>query len=314
MLTPQDIKEKTFGKAAFGGYDMGLVDDFLERLTEDYAALYKENAVLKSKLKVLVEKVEEYRSTEDSMRMALVTAQKMGGEIVEQAKAKGDAMLAEVNEIAKKRSMELKRKLDTEEARLAAAERKTEEFSRKVLDLIAEETSFIQRLGEFQPTHAEAPAPPPVEQPRGNPPPKVRPVVSRQAPPAAADPYLRQDYTPPTERPTRAPSSFAEEVPGSEVIPPPRKEKKKSGLFSAYDQDEMDIEELAPRPAPEIGSEEEIRLDIARSISASLGDSGEFEVDKESLWEDEGEPTTKRPKFNFDDLQFGKNFDSDEDE
>ena len=41
----------------------------------DYTALYKENAALKAKLKVLVEKVEDYRATEDSMRATLLTAQ-----------------------------------------------------------------------------------------------------------------------------------------------------------------------------------------------------------------------------------------------
>lgn len=56
MFTPQEIQEKTFVKAVFGGYDMQTVDDFLEPLTEDYITLYKENSVLKSKMKVLVEK------------------------------------------------------------------------------------------------------------------------------------------------------------------------------------------------------------------------------------------------------------------
>ena len=44
---------------------MAMVDEFLDQLTEDYTALYKENAVLKSKMKVLVDKVEGYRATED---------------------------------------------------------------------------------------------------------------------------------------------------------------------------------------------------------------------------------------------------------
>ena len=52
MLTPQDIQNKEFVKAVFGGYDMQGVDDFLEELTDDYAALYKDNAILKSKIKV----------------------------------------------------------------------------------------------------------------------------------------------------------------------------------------------------------------------------------------------------------------------
>ena len=61
MFTPQEIQEQTFSKAVFGGYDMQQVDDFLEPLTDDYITLYKENSVLKAKMKILVEKLEEYR-------------------------------------------------------------------------------------------------------------------------------------------------------------------------------------------------------------------------------------------------------------
>ena len=88
MLTPQEVSERAFPKASFGGYNMSQVDEFLDVLTEDYSALYSENAVLKSKMKVLVEKVEEYRSTEEAMRRALLTAQKMADELVAQAEAK----------------------------------------------------------------------------------------------------------------------------------------------------------------------------------------------------------------------------------
>ena len=77
MLTPQEVSTHSFAKASFGGYNMAMVDEFLDELTDDYTALYKENAALKAKLKVLVEKVEEYRATEDSMRATLLTAQRM---------------------------------------------------------------------------------------------------------------------------------------------------------------------------------------------------------------------------------------------
>ena len=61
MITAQDIREKTFEKSKFGGYDMAEVDDFLEELANDLTASQKEVAVLKSKMKVLVSKIEEYR-------------------------------------------------------------------------------------------------------------------------------------------------------------------------------------------------------------------------------------------------------------
>ena len=72
----------------FGGYDMGCVDDFLEPLSEDYISLFKENAVLKSKMKILVEKLEEYRAQEETMKKALFTAQKTSDTLIEEAQEK----------------------------------------------------------------------------------------------------------------------------------------------------------------------------------------------------------------------------------
>ena len=64
MITPQQIDQVAFKKSSFGGYNMQQVDEFLEPLTEDYVTLYKENALLKSKLRVLAGKLEEYRKGE----------------------------------------------------------------------------------------------------------------------------------------------------------------------------------------------------------------------------------------------------------
>ena len=93
MFTPQEIQEKTFEKAVFGGYDMQGVDEFLEPLTEDYITLYKENAVLKSKMRVLVEKLEEYKAQEESMRKAMVSAQRNADNMIAEAERKAAQIL-----------------------------------------------------------------------------------------------------------------------------------------------------------------------------------------------------------------------------
>ena len=93
MFTPQEIQEKTFVKAVFGGYDMQTVDEFLEPLTEDYITLYKENAVLKSKMKVLVEKLEEYRAQEQSMRKAMISAQRTADAMIAEAEKKAAKLM-----------------------------------------------------------------------------------------------------------------------------------------------------------------------------------------------------------------------------
>ena len=102
MLTPQEVKNHAFQRASFGGYNMGQVDEFLDILTEDYTALYNDNAVLKSKMKVLVDKVEEYRATEEAMRKALMTAQRMADDLVREAEQKKANILKEAEEIAAK--------------------------------------------------------------------------------------------------------------------------------------------------------------------------------------------------------------------
>ena len=100
MITPQEIEQISFNRATFGGYDMHAVDEFLEPLIEDYITLYKENGLLKSKMKVLVNKLEEYRANEASMKDAIVNAQKTCDKMVKEAEAKCTQMLIDANAAA----------------------------------------------------------------------------------------------------------------------------------------------------------------------------------------------------------------------
>ena len=156
MMTPQEVANCTFAKAVMGGYNMASVDDFLDKLTEDYAALYKENAALKSKLKVVADKLEEYREVEDAMRSTLLTAQKMASSMVSEAEAKRDELIADAAGAAKRRLEEIQRELADQEARLADKRRETDEA------IAAEE----RRLAAAQQEEAEeVPVQPADEQP-----------------------------------------------------------------------------------------------------------------------------------------------------
>ena len=100
MFTPQQIDQISFDKASFGGYKMDQVDEILEPLTEDYVTLYKENALLKSKLRVLAGKLEEYRKNEAAMKDAVVNAQTTCDKMVREAEAKCAQMLSSANATA----------------------------------------------------------------------------------------------------------------------------------------------------------------------------------------------------------------------
>ena len=150
MMTPQDIREKTFEKAVFGGYDMAAVDECLEEICEDYTTLQKENATLKAKLKVLASKIEEYRDSEDAMRMALLSAQKMGVQIEAEAKTKSERMVAEAEAKAAKLGRDAKLEVANEEARLVEAKRASAQFLENMRLLCTKQLDFLDHLGEMK--------------------------------------------------------------------------------------------------------------------------------------------------------------------
>ena len=151
MLTPQEVSEHAFAKASFGGYNMAMVDEFLDLLTADYSTLYSENAVLKSKMKVLVDKVEEYRSTEEAMRKALMTAQRMADDLVREAEQKKETMLQDAQLEVAAQVAGLRKEVAAEEARLAAAQKATAEYVAKVQFLHQQAQDYLDHLDEITP-------------------------------------------------------------------------------------------------------------------------------------------------------------------
>ena len=124
---------------------------------------------------------------------------------------------------------------------------------------------------------------------------------------------------PPVEPVPSSAPTYAKDTPGG---------AEEVEFYKLFDQDPADAPEAPSETVPDVFAEfvapivppavtppvepdarAAEKIDIARSISASLGDTEEIKVDIDAFWDDDGEPTTKRPKFNFDDLKFGANYD-----
>ena len=99
MITPQQIDQISFSQTRHG-YDMEQVDKILEPLTEDYVTLYKENALLKSKMRVLVGKLEEYRKNEAAAKDAVESAKRSAEKVMQDAQAKAAQMLRQAQAAA----------------------------------------------------------------------------------------------------------------------------------------------------------------------------------------------------------------------
>ena len=150
MLTPQEVAERSFPKSKFSGYDMAEVDEFLDSVTEDYSTLFKENTVLKSKMKVLVDKIAEYRSTEDAMRTTLLTAQKMASSMIAEAEEKKAKIIKEAEAPMQERLDALRREIANEEARLAAAQTATAEFTAQIRESCRQHLALLDDLPNIE--------------------------------------------------------------------------------------------------------------------------------------------------------------------
>ena len=261
MLTPQDIQTKEFPKATFGGYSMPAVDDFLEELGTDYTSLLKENAVLKGKLKVLVDKVEEYRQTEDSMRMALLTAQKMSDDMLKETQEKCDKLMADAQAQADERTRSIDADIEAQQAKLTAARQETEKFLAASKALVMKQAEFLS---------------------------KAEQVVETVKPKEPEEPVFSPE----------AGTKAAEKAPETAHAP------------------DIDVK-LDPDPEPEpAGQEDSIIDNLVDEILSARGQDSSLEETKrmpdlKKVEADEDEDLSPRPKFNFDDLKFGSNYNED---
>ena len=96
MLTPDRIKEKTFQTTGRGSYRAEDVDSFMREVSASYEQMFKENTDLIKKISVFAKKIEEYRADEDSLKMALLNAQKLADKIVAEAKETAENEVASV--------------------------------------------------------------------------------------------------------------------------------------------------------------------------------------------------------------------------
>ena len=155
MFTPQQIDQIAFKSAAFNGYDKKSVDEVLEPLTEDYITLYKENALLKSKMRVLVSKLEEYRKNETSMKDAIVNAQKTCDKMVAEAEAKCAKMLNNANALASQKAAPAPVVVPASEDQIAAENARVEEARRvaaaKISELQMQISSCVEMLERADP-------------------------------------------------------------------------------------------------------------------------------------------------------------------
>ena len=148
MITLNDISSKVFSDQELC-YSKDEVDDFLDAIATDYAALIKENRALKKKIEEQEEQAKDdsalsdpgyLKNLEATLRETLLTAQRIADETTDQAKKTADETVAAAEEQA--RTIVATAKVEADQARADLADLKKAaddyraRFQRLVLDQV----------------------------------------------------------------------------------------------------------------------------------------------------------------------------------
>lgn len=112
MITPSQIRQKKISTVDGGGYDRNEVNELLLEIIESYEAVYAENKELYRKMEILANRIEEYRADEDTIKNALIAAQKTADKLMNDTKQKAAQSLEESAKTAQKTVVDAKEKAD----------------------------------------------------------------------------------------------------------------------------------------------------------------------------------------------------------
>ncbi|MCL2057212.1 MAG: DivIVA domain-containing protein [Oscillospiraceae bacterium] len=156
-MTPSDILNKTFQRG-MSGYRTEEVNAFLAEAGEFAKQIVAENRDLTAKIEVLAEKISEYRSDEESLRAALIGAQKLGETVIREAKLKAQAVLDVAAKQADDIMGDAKRNIELENFALEKKRLEAAKFKKQLIDMYSRHMELINALpyneGELDPLPA----------------------------------------------------------------------------------------------------------------------------------------------------------------
>ena len=145
MLTAKDIREVKFSRS-MGGYKTVEVDEFLDRCADVVEELTKENDENNRKMQVLAETIVDYRNQEDSIRSALISAQRMSESVIADARKQADDILAAAHKEAENMHNQALKDTDAELRELNRVKQEVADFKAKLLSIYREHLTMINVL------------------------------------------------------------------------------------------------------------------------------------------------------------------------
>jgi cell division initiation protein len=115
LLTAKDVELKIFKKASFGGYSIPDVEEFLNQIAEDLEAYALRQSEQQRRIFELEEALKRHEAMKDTIKDALILAQKSARDKEDEAKHQADLILAKAETKIGEFELQARRRLEEAE-------------------------------------------------------------------------------------------------------------------------------------------------------------------------------------------------------
>lgn len=219
MISSEDVRRVTFDKA-MRGYRCDDVDDYLKQVAESMDALAAKNDEMQKNLVVLAQRIDQYRAEEDTLRTTMINAQRLGENVIREAKQKAAEIIRAANMKADDREQRARDDVELAKQEIVTLKSEADSFKRSLMEMYRKHINLISKMPEYNPpAQEEAPQPAPqpaADQPYAEPAPEAVPYtepVPAPAPVQEPEPQATSYYNPAETAPAPEPTHVAEPAP-----------------------------------------------------------------------------------------------------
>lgn len=228
MIASDDVRRVTFDRA-MRGYRCEDVDDYLKQVADSIDSLAAENDDLQKKLVILAQRIDQYRADEDTLSTTMINAQRLGENVIKEAKQKAAEIIRAANIKAEDREQRARDEVELAQQELVTIKQEADAFKKRLMDLYRQHIEMIAKIPEYHPNRAEQQAAQPQSEPQEVP---------------------QQPAPQPVEQPAPAPQPEPEpNQPIPEDVPAPQPAAPEES-YPAYEEPEYYEAEPEPAPAP----------------------------------------------------------------
>lgn len=257
MISSEDVRRVTFDKV-FQGYRREDVDAYLKEVAQAMDDLAAQNDDLQKKLVVLAQRIDQYRAEEDTLRTTMINAQRLGENVIREAKQKAAEIIRTANIKAEDREQRSRDDVELAKQEIVTLKSEADSFKRSLIEMYRKHINLINKLPDYTPQPEDPPVRP--MQPAAEP----APAPVQAAP--VEQPAVEPTYTPPAAQPAPEPiqppmqeTAYYEEPAPAPEAAAPAGEKVDTVEFAIAPHPE-EPEEIAPTPIPEAPAIDESRF------------------------------------------------------